>query len=145
MRAMAATSDGSKLMLVYNTAKIGACSPQGVAQVDLTTNPVSVSGWSTTLYDYQCKTGVTRPLMRDIAMSPDNSYAVVVTSGDNFPPGCDTAVAFPVASTGRCSPSGSTRCATPSKRWPYPTARCTSAGTSAGRTTVRSAASRLRR
>ena len=101
---MAVTSDGSRLMLVYNAAKIGGLSRQGVAQVDLTTNPVSVSAWSTTLYDYECKATVPRPLMRYIAISPDDSYAVVVTSGDNFPPGCDTAVAFPIAAAGAVQP-----------------------------------------
>ena len=104
IRAMAATSDGSRMMLLYNAATIGGVHRQGVAQVDLTTSPVSVSPWSTSLYDYQCKTTVPRPLMRDLAISPDDSYAVVVTSGDNYPPGCDTAVAFPVAASGPVQP-----------------------------------------
>jgi hypothetical protein len=51
-----------------------------VVMLDLATSPVAVSGWATTRYQQQCA-AVFATYMRDVDVSPDGSYFVVVTTG----------------------------------------------------------------
>ena len=100
LRALDVTSNGSTLAFTGNFANVAGQKRVGVATIDLTTTPATLSPWYTLLYDYKCKNGVPRPWMRDLDIAPNDQYFVVVTSGDHYPPGCDTAVAFPLAPTG---------------------------------------------
>ena len=145
IRGMAVTSDGSRLMLVYNAAKIGGLSRQGVAQVDLTTNPVRSAlvhhPLRLPVQGHRSPAADARP--RHLS---GRFVRVVVTSGDNFPPGCDTAVAFPVAAAGAVQPLWVNKMRDTLESVAISEQRGRmSAGTSAGRTTERSTVSRLRR
>jgi len=104
VRALEVTPDGKTLMSIHNSRLVGGQVRTGVALIDLTGAAASVKPWFTDLYELnRCgDDAVTR--VRSGAISPDGSYLVVVSSGDDFPPGCDTAVAFPLAGDGKVEP-----------------------------------------
>jgi len=104
VRALEVTPDGKTLMSVHNSRLVGGQVRTGVALIDLTGPQATVRPWFTDLYELnRCgEVGVTR--VRDGAIAPDGSYFVVVSSGQDFPPGCDTAVAFPIAGDGKVEP-----------------------------------------
>lgn len=51
-----------------------------IVMLDLAASPVAVTGWSTTRYQQQCA-AVFATYMRDVDVSPDGSYFVVMTTG----------------------------------------------------------------
>ena len=79
--------DGSKLIAIGSFSQVAGQSRVQIAMLDLTTTPASVSPWSTTLFPVLDSAGATwcsssfSTYMRDIDISPDGSYFVVVTTG----------------------------------------------------------------
>jgi hypothetical protein len=57
-----------------------ACGATQIVVLDLAASPVAVTGWATTRYQQQCA-AVFATSMRDVDVSPDGSYFVVVTTG----------------------------------------------------------------
>ena len=104
VRALDVTPDGSTLMSIHNDRIVGGELRTGVALIDLTGPLATVKPWHTDLYELnRCgPDGFTR--LRGGAISPDGSYLVVISSGDDHPPGCDTAVAFPIEGEGEVEP-----------------------------------------
>lgn len=51
-----------------------------IVMLDLAACPVAVTGWSTTRYQQQCA-AVFATYLRDVDVSPDGSYFVVMTTG----------------------------------------------------------------
>ena len=100
--------DGSKLMALGSFSQVGGLPRVQIAQLDLTTTPVSVSSWQTSLYPVYEANGTTTwcsssfsTYMRDLDISPDGSYFVVVTTGA-FRANrlCDSISRFELTSTG---------------------------------------------
>jgi hypothetical protein len=98
VRAIDVTSDGSTLAAVHNNAMVDGLARQGIALIDISAPVASVLAWQTDTYDYDCQPWFpqfTRPLMRDVAFSPDDSFLVVASAIGNFAPACDSVVRFP--------------------------------------------------
>jgi hypothetical protein len=77
--------DGSKLVLIGNFASVGGQARTQMAMINLGA-PATVSSWQTSKYGNNCSS-VFDTYMRDVDISPDGSYAAVVTTGG---PGNDT-------------------------------------------------------
>ncbi len=81
------TPDGSKLVAIGSFSQVAGQSRVQIAMLDLTTTPVTVSPWATTLFPVFDSAGATwcsssfSTYMRDIDIAPDGSYFVVVTTG----------------------------------------------------------------
>jgi hypothetical protein len=71
-----------------------------IVMLDLAASPVAVTGWATTRYQQHCA-AVFATYMRDVDVSPDDSYFVVVTTGA-YRAGslCDAAARWKTAATG---------------------------------------------
>jgi hypothetical protein len=94
--------DGSKLIIIGNFTMVGGEARTQMAIIDLSTTPASVSSWKTDLYGNTCNP-ILYTYMRDVDISPDGSYAVVVTTGGpgNLSAGlCDTAARWELDRTG---------------------------------------------
>jgi hypothetical protein len=93
--------DGSRLAIVGDFLNVGGLAREQLALIDLTTRPVSVANWATSLYHSQCASAFTASYMRDVAFSPDSSFLVVGTTGAFFANTlCDTATRWEVNQTG---------------------------------------------
>jgi beta-propeller uncharacterized protein DUF5122 len=100
--------DGSKLMAIGSFSQVAGLPRVQIAQLDLTTTPASVSSWQTSLFPVYEANGTTTwcsssfsTYMRDIDISPDGTYFVVVTTGA-FRANrlCDSADRFELGTTG---------------------------------------------
>jgi chitodextrinase len=100
--------DGSKLVAIGSFSQVAGLPRVQVAMLDLTTIPASVSSWQTSLFPVYEANGTTTwcsssfaTYMRDIDISPDGSYFVVVTTGA-FRANrlCDTVDRFELSATG---------------------------------------------
>lgn len=97
-KSIAITPDNTKLFLSHTARFIDGQERTALARFNVSANSATLSTWQTNLYDDELARfgGVLRP--RRIAISPDGSYVVMVTSGGDRPPAGDTAVKFPVNS-----------------------------------------------
>lgn len=109
VKAMDLSPDGSKLVAIYNSLTVAGQDRGGVAVFNVAGTP-SLDDWQTTIYrdGYPNCSGGTL-LMRDVEISPDGTYFVVVTSGHDYPPACDTANAFPINGGANTQPLWVTR------------------------------------
>jgi hypothetical protein len=94
------TPDGSRLIAIGNWTSVAGLRRDQIVMLDLATSPVAVTGWATTRYQQQCA-AVFATYMRDVDVSPDGSYFVVVTTGA-YRAGslCDAAARWETAATG---------------------------------------------
>jgi hypothetical protein len=67
-------ADGSKMMIVGNFSKIGGVTRTQIAQVDLTTSPDSVTGWSTSRYPFQ---GGLRTYVNGVDIDQTGTFLIV--------------------------------------------------------------------
>jgi PKD repeat protein len=94
------TADGTRMVVAGNFTKINGQDRYQVAQLDLTTSPVSVTDWSTNQYGDGCNRNFPT-YMRDVDYSPDGSYFVAVTTGAySNTLLCDTAARWETNATG---------------------------------------------
>ena len=103
-KSIALTPDNSKLFLSHTARFIDGQERTALARFNVSSNSASLASWQTNLYDDELDRfgGALRP--RRIAISPDGSYVVMVTSGGDRPPAGDTAVKFPVNSGANTNP-----------------------------------------
>ncbi len=80
--------DGTKLVAIGSFSQVAGLPRVQIAMLDLSTTPASVSSWQTSLFPVFDTNGTTTwcsasfsTYMRDIDISPDGSYFVVVTTG----------------------------------------------------------------
>jgi hypothetical protein len=102
LKKLDVSPDGSKLIIIGNFSRVGTEARTQMAIIDLSTTPASVSSWKTDLYGNNCHP-VFDTYMRDVDISPDGSYAVVVTTGaaGNGTAGlCDAAARWELDRTG---------------------------------------------
>jgi PKD repeat protein len=102
--AMDVTPDASRLMVIGNFTRVNGLDRYQIAQVDLTVSPAVVTDWQTTRYGNACS-GSFDTYMRDLDISPDGSYFVVVTTGAySGGPGagvlCDSAARWNLGTSG---------------------------------------------
>lgn len=94
------TPDGSRLIVTGNFTRINGSTRYQIAMIDLTTSPPSLANWSTNRYGDGCSQS-NDTYMRDVEVSPDGGYFVVVTTGAHSSIyQCDTAARWDVDSTG---------------------------------------------
>ncbi len=100
LRAMALSSDETRLMIIGNFRKVAGIERPLIAQIDVATQTPSVTDWTTDLYDQPCARSGKVGFMRDVDISPDGTKAYVVSAGHFYYPACDSLNAFPMASGG---------------------------------------------
>jgi beta-propeller uncharacterized protein DUF5122 len=103
------TPDGSRLVALGNFSRVNGLERVQVAMLNLATTPVSVAPWHTLAYPVLdpadpnatwCNSRFPS-WVRDVDLSPDGSYFVVVTTGANRPNRlCDTAAPWETSATG---------------------------------------------
>jgi hypothetical protein len=71
--------DGTKMVIIGNFASVGGQARTQMAMLDLA-GTATVSSWQTSLYGNVCSS-VFDTYMRDVDISPDGTYAAVVTTG----------------------------------------------------------------
>ncbi len=99
---IAVTPDGSAMWVIGNFKNAGGLLHDQIAKFDLTSTGATLSTWNTASFQTQCNIGGFDSWVRDIAMSPDGSYFVVVGTGGPFGSTvlCDTASRWETGSTG---------------------------------------------
>ena len=96
------TPDRSKLIAIGNFRTVNGLDRVQAVMLDLTTSPATVANWRTIRYEPDCAGGF-EYYVRDIDVSPDGSYFVIVTTGayGSGPPTlCDTAARWESSATG---------------------------------------------
>ena len=99
---MDVTPDGSTMVVIGNFMAVAGAPRVEAAMIDLTTNPATVASWQTDRFVPRCYT-VFDFVVRDVDLSPDGSYFVIVTTGGygGGPPAlCDTATRWETAASG---------------------------------------------
>jgi hypothetical protein len=95
------TPDGTKMVIIGNFLSVGGQPRTQMAIIDLAGVP-AVNSWQTNLYGNNCAS-VFDTYMRDVDISPDGTYAVVVTTGgpgNNTDGLCDTTARWDLDRTG---------------------------------------------
>ncbi len=88
VRKFDVTPNGSRLVAIGNFSQVGGLPRNQIAMVDLTTTPPSVSSWQTDQVPFFVPNTTTTwcspafsTYMRDVDISPDGSYFILVTTG----------------------------------------------------------------
>ena len=92
VQAFDVTPDGSRMALIGNFSTINGHKRASIAQLKLTTDPVTVTGWATNKFRKQCA-GQYFFYGRDLDYAPNGKYFVVVSTGGFADPAtaCDSA------------------------------------------------------
>ena len=94
------TPDGTRMVGIGNFTMANGQSRKQILMADLTTSPTSLANWSTEGFAPTCNP-VFDSYMRDVDISPDGKYFVVVTTGSYFANTlCDTASRFEMGASG---------------------------------------------
>ncbi len=103
---MATNAAGSKLVVIGNFTSIDGLPRDQMAVIDLAPSPPRVSAtWATTSLKSACKRTRYDSWVRDVAVSPDGSYAVVTSTGGSYPGTlCDSAARFELTTRSRDVP-----------------------------------------
>ena len=103
------TPDGSKLLAAGNFRRVGGDPRDQIAILDVSQTPVVLDDWSTEFFRFTVphrREGWCLSLfphyIRDVDISPDGTYAAVVTTGANFPlhPSCDSVSRWDLTASG---------------------------------------------
>ncbi|HYN74662.1 MAG TPA: hypothetical protein VEV13_00530 [Candidatus Limnocylindria bacterium] len=103
---MATNPSGSKLVVIGNFTSINRLPRDQMAVIDLAASSPRVSAtWATTSLKSACKRIKYDSWVRDVAVSPDGSYAVVTSTGGPYPGTlCDSAARFELNTRSRDVP-----------------------------------------
>jgi len=96
------TPDGTKMVMIGNFRKVNGQTRRQIAMLDLSPSTATLStSWSTTRFSSACNRKSSDSWIRDVSLSPDGSYFVVVGKGGYFPGTmCDTASRWETGATG---------------------------------------------
>ncbi len=96
------TPDGTRMVLIGNFRKVDGQTRRQIAMLDLTGPTAVLAGdWITNRFSVPCKTTSVDSWVRDIDISPDGSYFVVVGKGAYYADTlCDTASRWETRATG---------------------------------------------
>jgi hypothetical protein len=102
VETIAVTPDGSTLVAGGNFMVAGGQSRPQLAVLDVAARPARLADWHSTRFDAQCSETGFDSHIRDIDISPDGSYFVVVTTGGyNRAALCDAASRWETGARGR--------------------------------------------
>jgi hypothetical protein len=106
VEALDVMPNGSRLIILGNFSVVAGQARHQLAVINLTTNPATLSGWSTTRYQPQCSSG-TPSYVRGIDISADGTWFSIVTAGFMFTGRlCDSATRWEFgAETGNKQPT----------------------------------------
>ncbi len=91
IREIAISPDNTKLLAVGNFTKVNGATRDQVALIDISGPTATLSGWQTSFFSSVCNTRAFDTVMRDVAISPDGTYAVFATTGSyRANTSCDT-------------------------------------------------------
>ncbi|MBP7930227.1 MAG: delta-60 repeat domain-containing protein [Acidimicrobiia bacterium] len=107
VKAMDLSPDGRTLMVAHLNTYLEGQQSTGLAKVDISGGRARMTGWRIDEFEGRCK--FNQIMTRDVEVSPDGTYAVIVSSGDDYPPCGDTAIAVPLAGTSLVEPLWMTR------------------------------------
>ena len=94
------TDDGATLVAIGNFTRVSGYDRHQIAVVELTASPARLADWHTNRYADRCSSRWDT-YMRDVDISPDGTYFVVVTSGARARPTlCDSAARWELATRG---------------------------------------------
>lgn len=100
VRKIDVSADGSRLVMIGSFAKVSGAVRHQLAVLDLTRWPAQVSKWATGRYEPYC-IDIFGSYVRDIDISPDGRYFVVVSvGGAEYPKLCDAAARFELRTSG---------------------------------------------
>ena len=96
IRELALTPDQTKLIAIGNFTSVNGSTRDQVALLDIGGATAALSGWQTSFFSSVCASSFDT-FMRDVAISPDGSYAVFATTGAYRPnTSCDTVTRFDI-------------------------------------------------
>jgi len=107
VKAMDLSPDGTTLMIAHLNTYLEGQQTTGLAKVDVSAGGARMTGWRIDEFEGRCRDN--QIMTRDVEVSPDGTYAVIVSSGDDYPPCGDTAIAVPLAGTSLVEPLWMTR------------------------------------
>lgn len=97
VRWIEVSPNGNFLFLSHTARQIDSQVRTGIAKFDISANSTSLSSWQTRHFeDFLVESGFNQRVRR-LAISPDGSYVVIVTSGNDRPPTNDVAIRFPTS------------------------------------------------
>ena len=97
------TPDGTRLVAIGNFKKAAGQTREQIAMVDVANTPATLANWHTSRFPASNCSNSFDTYMRDVDISPDGAYFVVVTTGaySGGPPAlCDTASRWETGATG---------------------------------------------
>ncbi len=100
--AMAVDPSGTRLIAIGNFTSVDSLDRDQVVRIDLNRKRARVSpNWATAAFSDRCKATSYDTWVRDVAISPDGTYAVVVSSGGSHYGLCDSAARLPIRTRSR--------------------------------------------
>ena len=98
-RQIVATSDGTTVFGLHFSDTINGQTRPAVVKVEVSTPTATLADWE---LDWFGQAGENHCLwaMRDIAISPDDSFIVIGGQGSDRPPNCDSVLQYPTGGTG---------------------------------------------
>jgi hypothetical protein len=95
------TPDGSRLVALGGFGRAAGQERHQIAVLDVGATPARLADWHTDRYQVKCSDAFPNTYMRDVDISPDGSFFVVVTTGARAKPTlCDTAARWEIDSAG---------------------------------------------
>ena len=98
-RTVVLTSDGNTLFGLYFGRMVNGQIREAVVKIDVSGATATLTNWN---IDWNGQQGNRECLnaLRDMAISPDDSFIVIGGQGADNPPNCDTVIRYPVAGNG---------------------------------------------
>ncbi|HZN17431.1 MAG TPA: malectin domain-containing carbohydrate-binding protein [Micromonosporaceae bacterium] len=98
---LAASPDGTKLVVIGNFKKANGVLHDQIVKIDLGPTAATIADWNTDRFQPRCAWWAFDTWMRDVAFSPDGAFFVVATTGAAFTGTlCDTASRWEAGATG---------------------------------------------
>ncbi len=98
-RGIVATSDGNTVFGLHFGTQINGATREAVAKFDVSGATATLANWSIP-WSAQQGAALCLEALRDIAISPDNSYIVIGGQGADRPPNCDSVLRYSTGGTG---------------------------------------------
>lgn len=112
IRRFEISPDGSKMVVLGNFQTVDGVTRDQVVVLDVGSSPDRVTNWSTTFFDEPCNSPIAiwPYFVRDVSISPDGNYFVVVTTGgiqptENTYHPCDMAARLELNNSSNQSPT----------------------------------------
>jgi hypothetical protein len=98
-RGIVVTSDGNSVFGLHYGTNVNGDDREAIAKIDTSGNNAVLADWRVNWSD-QTNLRVCLDSLRDIAISPDDSFIVVGGQGADNPPNCDSVLRYPTVGTG---------------------------------------------